>query len=263
MRAIRRRCAATHCPGIPRRGSYRISVKREDHGQVSQWLHVISGPDRSSKPPRREATSTSSTTQPGHAGVRRHWRHPGHGHGARAGRGEKRAPDLVAAHDAQSAATHAFAAEVTALIDPMPDAHQRVFYTVATQATASRHGRLDRQSIAALGLPTDAAAYLCGPTAFMDDMRDALAGSRGRSRRTSTPNCSAPCRRSTPAWSPRRQPVRPHPPDGVPGPGRESRSPAAGSASTGRRASTPSSNSPRPATCQPDIHAEAASATHA
>ena len=35
-------------------------------------------------------------------------------------------------------------------------------------------GGLDQRSIAALGLPTDAAAYLCGPTQFMSDMRDAL-----------------------------------------------------------------------------------------
>jgi hypothetical protein len=36
------------------------------------------------------------------------------------------------------------------------------------------HTRLDRAAIATLGLPTDADAYLCGPTQFMADMRDAL-----------------------------------------------------------------------------------------
>jgi ferredoxin len=35
-------------------------------------------------------------------------------------------------------------------------------------------GRMDQRSIAALDLPTDATAYLCGPTQFMTDMRDAL-----------------------------------------------------------------------------------------
>ena len=35
-------------------------------------------------------------------------------------------------------------------------------------------GRLDRPAIAALGVPADATAYLCGPTQFMTDMRDAL-----------------------------------------------------------------------------------------
>ena len=44
---------------------------------------------------------------------------------------------------------------------------QRVFYT-------QTQGRLDQSTIAALGLPADASAYLCGPTQFMADMRDAL-----------------------------------------------------------------------------------------
>jgi ferredoxin-NADP reductase len=74
-------------------------------------------------------------------------------------------------HTTQSAATYAFAAEVTALLDALPDAHQHVFYT----RSDDRPSRLDRRSVAALGLPTDATAYLCGPVAFMDDIREALA----------------------------------------------------------------------------------------
>jgi ferredoxin len=49
----------------------------------------------------------------------------------------------------------------------LPHARQRVFYT-------QTQGRLDQATIAALGLPTDAVVYLCGPTQFMSDMRDAL-----------------------------------------------------------------------------------------
>ena len=47
----------------PGAGAYRISVKREEHGLVSQWLHAHIEPGvESSKRPRRVATSTSSTT---------------------------------------------------------------------------------------------------------------------------------------------------------------------------------------------------------
>jgi ferredoxin len=53
------------------------------------------------------------------------------------------------------------------LIESLPHARQRVFYT-------QTDGRMDQRSIAALDLPTDAAVYLCGPTQFMTDMRDAL-----------------------------------------------------------------------------------------
>lgn len=53
------------------------------------------------------------------------------------------------------------------LIESLPHARQQVFYT-------ETQGRLDQSAIAALGLPADAAAYLCGPTQFMTDMREAL-----------------------------------------------------------------------------------------
>ena len=117
-------------------------------------------------------------------------------------------------HTTQSIATHAFAAEVTALLDSLPDAHQRVFYTRGDDAPT----RLDRRSIAALGLPTDAAAYLCGPAAFMDDMRDALmaAGVDPTHIHTELFGALPPI---NPGVVGAPAPVRPHPPDGVPGPG--------------------------------------------
>ncbi|BBY24422.1 hypothetical protein MSTO_46270 [Mycobacterium stomatepiae] len=60
-------------------------------------------------------------------------------------------------HTSRNPETQTFADEVTTLIESLPNARQRVFYT-------QTQGRLGQQAIAALGLPVDAAAYLCGPT---------------------------------------------------------------------------------------------------
>ena len=75
--------------------------------------------------------------------------------------------DIWWLHTTRNRETQAFATEVTALIESLPHARQRVFYT-------QTDGRMDQRSIAALNLPADATAYLCGPTQFMTDMRDAL-----------------------------------------------------------------------------------------
>ena len=156
--------------GDPADGQYRISVKREDHGQISQWLHshAKTGMVIESAAPRGDfyLVDDSSPVILASAGI-----------GATPVMAMAHA--LAAAHSTrqiwwlhttQSVTTHAFAAEVSGMLDSLPDAHQRVFYTRGEDAPM----RLDRRSIAALGLPTDSTAYLCGPTAFMDDMRDAL-----------------------------------------------------------------------------------------
>jgi len=70
-------------------------------------------------------------------------------------------------HAARSPAEHAFAAEAHDLLAGLGNAREHVYYT------AGGH-RPDRAALAALGLPTDASAYLCGPQAFMTEMTDAL-----------------------------------------------------------------------------------------
>ena len=78
-------------------------------------------------------------------------------------------------HTTRNTESHAFTAEVTTLIESLPDAQQHVFYTGGDGADSFVvHGRLNRESIAALHLPADATVYLCGPGAFMDAMREAL-----------------------------------------------------------------------------------------
>ncbi len=153
--------------GDPGSGSYRISVKREEHGLVSQWLHAHIQPGSviEAAAPRGDfyLTDDSSAVVLISAGI-----------GATpvlamlhalsaAGSGR----DIWWLHTTRNPETQAFASEVTALLESLPHARQRVFYT-------QTDGRMDQRSIAALNLPTDATAYLCGPTQFMTDMRDAL-----------------------------------------------------------------------------------------
>ena len=83
-------------------------------------------------------------------------------------------------HGARGPREHPLAAEAQHLIASLPDATEHVYYSAATALERSRMhaqpGRLDQEHIATLGLPTDAAAYICGPSAFMTAVRDALAG---------------------------------------------------------------------------------------
>ena len=70
-------------------------------------------------------------------------------------------------HTTRDPATHVLADEARRLLAALPAAHDHVFYTAT-------RGRLDRTALAALGLPVDAQAYLCGPPGFMDAMTAAL-----------------------------------------------------------------------------------------
>ncbi|OBH47366.1 MOSC and FAD-binding oxidoreductase domain-containing protein [Mycobacterium mantenii] len=149
-------------------GSYRISVKREEHGVVSRWLHAHIRPGSliATAAPRGDfyLTDDSGPVVLFSAGI-----------GATpvlamlhalSAAGSRR--DIWWLHTTRDRETQAFAEEVTTLIESLSHARQQVFYT-ATQ------GRLRRESLAALGLPVSATVYLCGPTQFMTDMREDLA----------------------------------------------------------------------------------------
>jgi len=200
--------------GDPAAGYYRISVKREDRGQVSRWLHSHAGSGLviESASPRGDfyLVDDASPVILVSAGI-----------GAtpvmamaHALAAAKSPRQIWWLHTTQSSATLAFAAEVTALLDALPDAHQLVFYTRGDDMPT----RLDRQSIATLGLPTDATAYLCGPTGFMDDMRDALTAAGLDPARIHSELFGAlpPINPGVVGAPP---PRRPHPPEGVPGSG--------------------------------------------
>jgi ferredoxin len=59
------------------------------------------------------------------------------------------------------------AAEAHDVLGTLPHAHEHVYYS-------SSGGRLTKEKLADLALPVDATAYICGPVAFMADMREAL-----------------------------------------------------------------------------------------
>ena len=132
--------------GDPAEGHYRISVKREDHGQVSQWLHghVKVGLIIESAAPRGDfylvddvspviLVSAGIGATPVMAMA----------HALAAAKSPRQIWWL---HTTQSTATHAFAAEVTALLDPMPDARQRVFYTRGDARADSSRPAVDRRA---------------------------------------------------------------------------------------------------------------------
>ena len=156
--------------GDPAAGDYRISVKREDHGLVSRWLHghVKPGSVVEAAAPRGDfyLTEGSNPVVLISAGI---------GitpvlamlHSLSAARSGRHVWWL---HTTRNRETQAFADEVTTLIESLPHARTLVSYT-------QQQGRLDRPAIAALSLPPDAAAYLCGPTQFMTDMRQNLTAS--------------------------------------------------------------------------------------
>jgi ferredoxin-NADP reductase/MOSC domain-containing protein YiiM len=153
--------------GDPATGIYRISVKREEHGLVSAWLHAHIQPGAviDAAAPRGDFYLTDD-------------RRPvvlfSAGIGATpvlamlhalSASGSGR--DVWWLHTSRNPETEPFATEVTTLIDSLPHAHRHVFYT-------ETQGRLNQESIAALRLPIDAAVYLCGPTQFMADIRECL-----------------------------------------------------------------------------------------
>jgi ferredoxin-NADP reductase/MOSC domain-containing protein YiiM len=156
-------------------GAYRISVKREDLGRVSRWLHnnITTGSVVDVAAPRGDfyLTDDSSPVVLLSAGI-----------GAtpvlamlHALAAEQCDREIWWVHTTHDAATHAFVEEVDGLIDSLPHARQHVFYTAATQSTERiAAGRLDRRALAALDLPRNATIYMCGPDRFMADMRDAL-----------------------------------------------------------------------------------------
>ncbi|HEY3748882.1 MAG TPA: MOSC and FAD-binding oxidoreductase domain-containing protein [Pseudonocardiaceae bacterium] len=154
----------------PAHGEYRISVKRETHGLVSAYIHShlragstvdVAAPRGDFVLPDGDETTPVLLLSAG-IGVTPvlamlH---------TLAAAGGKR--DIWWLHTTRSPADHVFATEAHDLLAGLANSHEHVFYT------AEGHGRLDHAALAALRLPTDATAYLCGPDGFMSAMRDAL-----------------------------------------------------------------------------------------
>ncbi|MFE2298806.1 MOSC domain-containing protein [Streptomyces sp. NPDC059445] len=84
-------------------------------------------------------------------------------------------------HGARDGVEHAFAPEVGALLSRLPAGHRYVAYSRPRDDDRLGEdydgvGRLSGAVLTGLDLPPEALAYVCGPTAFMDDMTAALVG---------------------------------------------------------------------------------------
>ncbi|MEX6507226.1 pyridoxamine 5'-phosphate oxidase family protein [Jiella sp. M17.18] len=165
--------------GSPRAPTYRLSVKREDRGVASSFLHVgiQVGNTIEARPPAGDFTLPDDEAafvlvsagigvtpmlsmlyaavndQP----ARRGW----FIHGTRDGK------------------SHIFRAEVNALIAAAPNIRRKVFYSRPAAADVrgkdfDAEGRITADDLLALGAGADAHYMLCGPARFLADIRAGL-----------------------------------------------------------------------------------------
>jgi ferredoxin-NADP reductase/MOSC domain-containing protein YiiM len=160
-------------------GAYRISVKHEQHGVASTYINqkLAPGDAVEAGAPRGDFVLEA-----------------GAGPVLLLSAGIGVTPvlcmlhELVAEHSqrevwwiqsVRSPEERALATESDALLTSLSHAHRRLFFSDAGPQDASgeevQTGRLTAERLANLGLPSAAAtAYICGPTSFMDDVRNAL-----------------------------------------------------------------------------------------
>jgi ferredoxin-NADP reductase len=201
---------------------YRISVKREEHGAASQFLHsrVRAGDLLEAAAPRG-----TFTLRPGQRPVLLISAGVGATpvlamlHALAAARSTR---DIWWLHGARRHADEPFAAESRALLAGLPSAHRHICYSSPGPDDSQGRdyqtaGRLSAPVLADLDLPRDADAYLCGPSAFMADVSAALAAAGIQAAHIRTEVFGA-----GPALTPGIAPAaarRPHPPAGQPGSG--------------------------------------------
>ncbi len=82
-------------------------------------------------------------------------------------------------HSARNSAEQPFAAEVRSLLSHLPHAHSDICYTAPLLTDQigqhyNHHGRLNADVLQRLDIPPRAHAYICGPSVFMEDIRSAL-----------------------------------------------------------------------------------------
>jgi ferredoxin-NADP reductase/MOSC domain-containing protein YiiM len=165
--------------GPPDAGSYRISVKREAHGAGSQFVH-----DRVRPGDLLEVAAPRGTfvLQAGDRPVLLISAGVGATpvlamlHALAAGRSAR---DVWWLHGARSRAEEPFAAEGRSLLAGLAHGHRHVCYSHPGPGDVlgsdyQTAGRLSAPVLAGLGLPANADAYICGPTAFMTEISAAL-----------------------------------------------------------------------------------------
>ena len=208
--------------GPPGAGYYRITVKRERGGAVSGYLHTrLAVGDQLDIAAPRGTFILDQTHAPVlliSAGI-----------GAtpvlamlQALAQERSDREIWCLYGARNGREHPFAAEARALLASLPNARAHVYYSRPGPDDLEGRdfdsaGRLTASVLAELKPPSDAEAYLCGPTAFMDDISAGLAALGFDASRVHT-EVFGPAAGQTPgiAATPARAP---HPPAGQPGNG--------------------------------------------
>jgi ferredoxin-NADP reductase/MOSC domain-containing protein YiiM len=206
--------------GDPGGDTYRISVKREPHGAGSRFVctRVHAGDVLEAAAPRG-----TFVLQPGDSPVLL----ISAGVGAtpvlamlHALADTRSRRDVWWLHGARSRAEEPFAAECRSLLARLASGHQHIcFSRPGPDDVEGRdyqtQGRLSASVLAALDLPRDAEAYLCGPAAFMADASAALAAMGIDHIRTEIFGAAPAQTPGIAAAAPRA----PHPPPGPPGDG--------------------------------------------
>jgi ferredoxin-NADP reductase/MOSC domain-containing protein YiiM len=166
--------------GDPGADTYRISVKREPHGAGSRFvqtrLHAGDAVDVA-------APRGTFVLQPGDSPVLL----ISAGVGAtpvlamlHALADTQSGRDVWWLHGARNGAEEPFVTESRSLLARLPRAHQHICFSRPGPADVEgrdyqTEGRLSASVLAALDLPRDAQAYICGPAGFMADVSAALA----------------------------------------------------------------------------------------
>ena len=208
--------------GAPAAGSYRITVKREQDGAASGYLHtrLAVGDELEIGAPRGTFTldDTEAPVLLVTAGI---GATPALAmlHALAEAHSER---EIWWLHGARSGRDAAFAGEARALLGSLPHVHTHVcFSRPGPDDLEGRDfdstGRLTASLLLELSPPRDAEAYLCGPSAFMDELSAGLAAIGFDASRIHT-EPFGPAPSSTPGIV--AVPARaPHPPAGQPGGG--------------------------------------------
>jgi len=208
--------------GPPDGGFYRITVKREQDGAASRFLHTrLAVGDRVDVAAPRGTFILDHTQAPvllisagiGATPVLAMLQALAEEHSER---------EIWWLHGARSRRDHPFADEAKALLAALPNASARVYYSRPGPDDVEgrdydRAGRLGASALGELEPPRTAQAYVCGPTPFMDEISAGLAALGIDAARIHTePFGPAPGQTPGIAAAPARVP---HPPTGAPGNG--------------------------------------------
>ena len=208
--------------GPPGAGYYRLTVKRERNGAVSGYLHArLAVGDKLDIAAPRGTFILDQTPAPLlliSAGI-----------GAtpvlamlQALAQESSDREIWCLYGGRDGREHPFAAEARTLIASLPNARSHVYYSRPGPDDLEgrdfdKAGRLTAPVLAELQPPSDAEVYLCGPTAFMNDISAGLSAlgfdaSRIHTEVFGAAAAQTPGIAATPARAP-------HPPAGQPGNG--------------------------------------------